>query len=596
MKTRSDRSIAVLPFVNRSKDAEDEYFSDGITEEIINALTRVEGLKVIARTSSFAFKGKNIDVREIGKQLGVSSILEGSVRRSQKRLRITAQLINASDGMHLWSQNFDREQVDIFALQDEVSLLIADKLRENFGHFELKEQLIEAPTDNIEAYNLYLKARYHHLKWDGVGIRRALELYQQCIDTAPEFSLPYFGIGYCYAMAGSWGSSPDLLELAQQFLDQGFQLDDQSALGFFGKATLAFWGHWDFAKGQEYFLKAIELNPSYTEAKEGLAELYTAVGLFVEAHELANSILTINPLSANHFFTQANIYYLKGEFIEALHAVESALRVDAQFSHAIALKQLCLVHLNERDRLELYLKVEPTVEQPTACRALFELFSPGTYPELDPMLVVQELEQAPSVTLFPWLLFLKTQMQEFDSAFDLLSAAIETRTGQVINFRHTPLLQPLRHLPRFQALVESVFLGPLQTPMTSHAKKAEPSKRILLNAQEVQQILPKLKELIEEQKVYLDSALSLRSLAEQLSLGPNKLSWLINEQLGLNFNEYINDFRLETFKALALDPRNQHLTLLALAYDSGFNSKTVFNSFFKKREGITPSAWVKGSR
>ncbi len=596
MKTLSNRSIAVLPFVNMSQEVEDEYFSDGITEEIINALTRVEGLKVIARTSSFAFKGKNIDVRKIGVQLGVSSILEGSVRRSKKRLRITAQLIDTADGMHLWSQNFDRELSDIFALQDEVSLLIADKLRENFGHFELKEQLIEAPTENVEAYNLYLKARYHHLKWDGEGIRTAIELYQQCIDAAPAFALPYFGIGYCYAMAGSWGSSPDLLDLAHQFLEQGFKLNDQSALGFFGKATLAFWGHWEFAKGQEYFLKAIELNPSYTEAKEGLAELYTAVGLFEAALELAEDILAINPLSPNHFFTRGNVYYLQGQFSKALQDMDAALRVDAKFSHAIVLKQLCLLHLGRKEHLELYLKVEPEVEQPEACRALYGLLFPGTYPQLDPMLVIQQLEQTPSVTLFPWLLFLKTQIQQLDSALDLLSAAVETRTGQVINFSHTPLLQPLHPHPRFQALQQVVFAVQLQTTKTAAPAQLEPNKRVLLSQKEVEQFLPLLSQLVEDQKAYLDSALSLRSLAKQLDLSPNKLSWLLNEHLGQNFNEYINTFRLETFKALALDPSNQHLTLLAVAYDSGFNSKTVFNAFFKKREGITPSAWVKKHR
>lgn len=596
MKTFPDRSIAVLPFVNMSTDPENEYFSDGITEEIINALTRVEGLKVIARTSSFAFKGKHMDVREIGKQLGVRTILEGSVRKSQRRLRITAQLINVEDGMHLWSQNFDRELADIFALQDEVSLLIADKLRENFGHFELKEQLIEAPTQNIEAYNLYLKARYHHLKWDGDGIRSAIELYQQCIETAPSFALPYFGIGYCYAMAGSWGSSPDLLELSEQSLNQGFTLDDQSALGFFGKATLAFWGHWDFAKGQEYFLKAIELNPSYTEAKEGLAELYTASGLFEAAQELAEEILLINPLSPNHYFTRGNVHYLQGNFSVALQDIDAALRIDAKFAHAIALKQLCLLHLNRHEHLELYLRIEPEVEQPEACRALYELLFPKTYPGLDPMAVILQLEQAPSVTLFPWLLFLKTQIQEFDSALDLLAAAIETRTGQIINFSHTPLLQPLHKHPRFQALQKEVFVGQLQATKTAVRVQEDSNKKVLLSQREVEQVLPLLSQLVEDQKVYLDSSLSLRSLAEQLELGPNKLSWLLNEHLGQNFNEYINAFRLEAFKVLALDPRNQHLTLLAIAYDSGFNSKTVFNAFFKKREGITPSAWVKAHR
>jgi len=139
----SNKSIVVLPFVNMSADPENEYFSDGITEEIINALTTVKGLKVIARTSSFAFKNKNIDVRTIGDQLGVSTVLEGSVRKAKNRVRITVQLVSTIDGTHFWSKNFDRALEDIFALQDEISLRIADQIRENFGHLTIQDHLIE---------------------------------------------------------------------------------------------------------------------------------------------------------------------------------------------------------------------------------------------------------------------------------------------------------------------------------------------------------------------------------------------------------------------------------------------------------------------
>ena len=149
--TSSNKSIAVLPFVNMSSDPENEYFSDGITEEIINALTTIKGLKVISRTSSFAFKDKNVDVRTIGSQLGVNTLLEGSIRKAKNRVRITTQLVSTKDGTHFWSKNFDRELVDIFALQDEISLLIADQIRENFGHFNIEDHLIEAPTQNINA-------------------------------------------------------------------------------------------------------------------------------------------------------------------------------------------------------------------------------------------------------------------------------------------------------------------------------------------------------------------------------------------------------------------------------------------------------------
>jgi TolB-like protein len=190
---QSGMSIAVLPFVNMSEKTNFEYFSDGITEEIINALTRVKGLKVTAHTSSFAFKDKNIDVRTIGRQLGVNIVLEGSVRKTTNRVRITAQLISTNDGTHFWSKNFDRELDDIFVLQDEISLLIADQIRENFGHLNIQEHLVEAPTQNMEAYDLYLKARYQHLMWDGEGIRNAVELYEQCATIDPSFALPYFG-------------------------------------------------------------------------------------------------------------------------------------------------------------------------------------------------------------------------------------------------------------------------------------------------------------------------------------------------------------------------------------------------------------------
>ena len=147
----------MLPFVNMSADPENEYFSDGITEELLNALTKVEGLQVTSRTSVFAFKGKNDDIRDIAIKLNVDKILEGSVRKSGNRVRITAQLINAADGYHLWSENYDRNLTDIFEVQDEISAIIANKLRENFAPTQQNEPLVKVPNKNIEAYTQYLR-------------------------------------------------------------------------------------------------------------------------------------------------------------------------------------------------------------------------------------------------------------------------------------------------------------------------------------------------------------------------------------------------------------------------------------------------------
>jgi len=219
-----------------------EYFSDGITEEINKALAKNKVLKVTSRNSAFAYKNKPADIREIGRQLGVVNLLEGSVRKSGNKVRIIAQMINAEDGTHLWSRRFDRELADIFELQDEISLLIADQIREHYGHFEVQEHLVEAPTKNIKAYDLYLKARYNHLKWDNEGITNAIRYYQECIAIDPDFALPYFGISYCFSMRASFGGISDLLEISEQYLNQGFQLDQHSDLSYFSKGDTTLLG------------------------------------------------------------------------------------------------------------------------------------------------------------------------------------------------------------------------------------------------------------------------------------------------------------------------------------------------------------------
>ena len=192
------KSIAVLPFENLSSDPENEYFSDGMTEEIINALTRIEGLKVTARTSAFVFKGVKEDIRIIGNKLGVASVLEGSIRKSGNQVRITAQLIRTDNGFHLWSESFDRELSDIFALQDEISLLIADKIREDFGHMEIQEQLVDAKTQNQQAYEVYLKGVHHFKRKDLEDIKSALALFEESARLDPLFSEAWAYIAETY--------------------------------------------------------------------------------------------------------------------------------------------------------------------------------------------------------------------------------------------------------------------------------------------------------------------------------------------------------------------------------------------------------------
>ncbi len=578
-----------------SADPENEYFSDGITEEIINALTTVKGLKVIARTSSFAFKNKNIDVRTIGDQLGVSTILEGSVRKAKNRVRITAQLVSTNDGTHFWSKNFDRELEDIFALQDEISLLIADQIRENFVHLNIQEHLIQAPTQNIEAYNLYLKGRYQHLMWDGPGIANAIELYEQCVAIDSSFALPYFGLAYCYAMSGSWGNIKGLLQMSEENLSKGFNLDKQSYIGYFSKATLSFWGQWDFINGHKYFQKAIELNPSYTEAEEGLIELFTAVGYFEKALWHTDNILKINPLSPNHYFTKANIHYLNEDYTKALECIETSLGINPDFTHPIALKQLCLILSKDYEKLNDFLSQTPLAERPEECRVLYKLVNPEDKVDIDISRISLMIKEDFGAALFPWQLFLLVHLDKHEMALDFLEENIRMHTGQIINFMNIPLLKPLHRHQRFQDLLQAAFRIELLPPDSEKQIRIAPPKA-LMPVVEIDMVLEIFGKGMKEEKWFQNPSLSLRELAENVNISSNKLSWLLNERIGQNFNEYINSFRLEKFKENALNPANSHLTLLALAYESGFNSKTVFNGFFKKIEGITPKAWLRSNQ
>ncbi len=578
-----------------SADPENEYFSDGITEEIINALTTVKGLKVIARTSAFAFKNKNIDVRTIGDQLGVSTVLEGSVRKAKNKVRITAQLISTDDGTHFWSKNFDRDLEDIFAIQDEISLSIADQIRENFGHLNIQEHLIEAPTQNMEAYNLYLKGRYQHLMWDGPGIAKATELYEQSIIKDPSFALPYFGLAYCYAMSIAWRNNKGLLQITKEKISKGFNLDKRSFVGYFSKATLAFWSNWDFINGHKHFQKAIELNPSYTEAEEGLCELYTAVGYFEKALWHTDNILKINPFATNHYFTKANIHYLNEDYAEALDCLEISLSINPDFTHSIALKQICLILTKDYAKLNDFLRQTPLAERPEECRVLYKLVNPEEKIDFDISRVSLMIKEGIGSARFPWPLFLMVHLGKHDMALDFLEENVKMRTGQIINFMNIPLLKPLHPYQRFQDLVQTAFRSEL-LPTDSEKQIRIDLPKALMPAAEIDMVLMAADKGMQEEKWYLNPSLSLREFAENVNISSNKLSWLLNEKMGQNFNEYINSFRLENFKAKALNPANKHLTLLGLAYESGFNSKTVFNTFFKKVEGITPKAWVKANQ
>ena len=565
-----------------------------MTEEIINALSKIGGLRVTARTSSFVFKSRREDVRIIGNELGVSTVLEGSIRKSGERIRITTQLIRTDNGFQLWSEVFDRQMSDIFELQDEISVLIAEKIRENFGHISISDHLIEAPTKNIEAYNLYLRARYYHLKWDGDRIERAIEIYQQCIDMDPDFSTPYFGIGFCYTMLGSWGLDRSLLKQAEEYLEKGLSLDQDSAYGYFSMGALKFWGDWDFKAGYENYSKAVSINPNFTEAEEALSELYLAIGDFDLSMKHIENALRINPLSANHIYTKGNILFYQGKFKESLKYSLESIGIDPTFLHAIKEALLSYMFLDEKEQYIALLKKYKDHPFHDVFAELHRI--KYETPDQDEFSrVIERIDsRIDGLILWPWKFYFYAVSGKSAEAVKAVQEEVARKSGQYIFFKHFPF-KSMRKLPGYQDLVRTVF-DASRMPGEAGTTRKMVDERALLTEEEVTEYLGTLNQCMAERNPFKDQELSLRSLADQIHLHPNKLSWLLNQSLGKNFNDYVNGYRLEAFKKMALDSENKHLTLLGLAYDAGFKSKSTFNDYFRKHEGLTPKEWVRQNK
>jgi serine/threonine protein kinase/tetratricopeptide (TPR) repeat protein len=256
-------SIAVLPFVNMSADPEQDYFCDGLAEELISALTKIKDIKVVARTSAFAFKGKTIDVREIGRMLNVEKALEGSVRKSGNKIRITAQLINVADGYHLWSEKFDRDMEDIFAIQDEISLAIVDNLKVSLLKGE-KEALLKRYTENIEAYNLYLKGIYFLRMYTADGFQEAIKYFELTLQKDPNYSLAYYGLAEVFYAISYWANVPphEAYPKAKEYAKKALEIDDDVGEAHAALGLVYTFYDWNWKEAERELKRALELNPS----------------------------------------------------------------------------------------------------------------------------------------------------------------------------------------------------------------------------------------------------------------------------------------------------------------------------------------------
>jgi serine/threonine protein kinase/Tfp pilus assembly protein PilF len=325
----TQRSIAVLPFGNLSADPEQEYFCDGLTEEIINTLSHVEGLRVVARTSAFTFKGKQEDVRQIGRKLNVESVLEGNVQKSGNRLRITVQLINIADGYNLWSSKFDKTMEDIFAIQDDISLAIVDNLSVTLLKGE-KARLIKRSTEDPEAYNLYLKGRYFFNLRKEEGLRKSVECYLEAVRRDPEFALAYTGLGESYLFLGDWRVLPlhAAYNEARKAATTALRIDDTLAEAHLLSGEIKMFCDWDWAAAQEELTGALAINPACAEAHHMYAHFLELHGRFDDALTEMSRAIDLEPVSPSLHSCVVQVLFYARRYDESIahcgHAMEMA--------------------------------------------------------------------------------------------------------------------------------------------------------------------------------------------------------------------------------------------------------------------------------
>ena len=455
----SEQSVAVLPFTNQSGDPENEYFSDGITEEIINALTQLDGVRVAARTSSFALKDAGVDVKEAGSRLGVGTVLEGTVRQAGSRLRISAQLVNSSDGYQIWSERYDREMDDVFAVQDEIANAIAEHLQVALGTGPVRT-LVKPSTDDLDAYQLYLKGRHLWNRRDQASLEEAVDYFQQAVDRDPTFALAYSGLADANLLLGSYGMLPrdEAHEKAKVAAERALDLDETLAEAHTSHGqVMRLELEWEAE--ERAYKRAIELNPSYATAHQWYATHLASLGRMNEALQEVRRAEKLDPLSHAIGVTVAIILDLARDVDGALRQLKKTLALDPDFRSAIAISGWVYAQRGLFD------------EALAANDQLAEKFGRDQPPVLASRAVILALrgdrEEAQSLrdkAVADGLdagfeAFVCAALGEFDRAIEALDRAIEDRSWIVYQLKVHPMLDPVRSDPRFERLLERMRLA-----------------------------------------------------------------------------------------------------------------------------------------
>jgi TolB-like protein/Flp pilus assembly protein TadD len=461
--------IAVLPFSNLSSEPDTEYFSDGLTEELIHGLTKVGGLMVVAWSSAARLKGQPYDVRDIGRQLSVSTVLVGSVRSSGDRLRVMAQLIDTASGQYLWSETYDRQMADLFAIQEEISRAIVKTLR-----IKLMDRpgapVIRRGEYNLEAYNLYLKGRFHWNKRTADGLNRGLHYFEQAIAVDPGFAPGYAGLADAYSLLADYGlvNPGDIMPAAETAARKALEIDPTLAEAHTALASIRVSYFWEWAEAEEHYRRAIDLNPGYATARHWLAVDYLAMlGRLDEAMVEIEIAQQLDPLSPIIREGKGFLFMLSRRYPEAIEEYRQMLELDCFFYKAFTSMGRAYTQMGMYDEAITMLQKGRSLsgEIPNILGALGQTYALASRPA-DARRLLEELSELAKRRHVPSTCraLIHLGLGEKERALEWLETGCQKREGPMVALKVHPAYDDLRGEPRFQALLRRIGLaGPSAT-------------------------------------------------------------------------------------------------------------------------------------
>ena len=461
-KKKGEKSIAVLPFADLSAGKDQEFFCDGVAEEIISSLTKIRNLRVVARTSAFSFKGKDVDVREIGRKLNVEAVLEGSVRKAEKKLRITADLINVADGYHIWSERYDCEMDDIFAIQDDVTMAIIEKLKVEFFE-EDKARLAKPQTKDMDAYDLFLRGRYFWSQRTEDGLMRAIDYFERAIRIDPDYALAHAGLAESYVLLCWYSSLPpdQVYPKAKAAALKALEADPDLAEAHASLGYYLMHYERDWPAAEKEFRQAIESNQGYAFAHQGLFQYFAATGRMDDAMSAVKRAVELDPLSLGTNSGLALGFYFFRQFDRAIEQSRKTIELSPRMLWAQYVLGMSYIRssrpakaIEEFQKAVFFQELHPLITAVLGAAYAKE----GDADKMKELLnrLTEKAKHGYVMPFYMAIIYLGSG--DIDKTFEWLEKACDERNFWLIFLKADPGFDSLHSEPRYHALLKKVGL------------------------------------------------------------------------------------------------------------------------------------------